>query len=251
MFTPVSYNRIPYNFRQGETLKSALESVRKSISPTADLTSGFVVREGVREPIPVDLLSLLSETGTSPDFLLQPLDRIVIPTAQFSVAVYGEVARPGNYPYTPSRNYRHYADLAGFGDIEEIPDNIVILDTRGQRRSVGDFIEPGSRIYLTAARVTVQGAVLNPGNFAFRRDFSVSKYMNLAGGFDPEKSTNGKVTVFDSKGNPRKANDSIQPGDRIYVYADKFEYNFNRGFPIFLSVVTVVSTFVTIYALLR
>ena len=161
------------------------------------------------------------------------------------------MARPGNYPYTPSETYRHYADLAGFADIEEIPKNIVILDTHGQRHPAGDFIEPGSRIYLTAARVTVQGAVLNPGNFAYRVDFSVSDYENQAGGFDPEKSTNTKVVVFDSKGNSRKPGEALQPGDRIYIYADKFQYNFNRDLPIILSVITAVSTVVTIYALLR
>ena len=251
MFASVSYNRIPHSFRQGETLKNALQSVRTSISPTADLTSAFVVREGIREPIPIDLAALLSETSTTPDFLLQPLDRIVIPTAQYSVAVYGDVARPGNYPYTPAKSYRHYADLAGFGDIEEIEENIVILDSRGQRHPIGYIIDPGSRIYLTSARVTVQGAVMNSGNFPFRKDFAVSNYMNLAGGFDPERSSSGQFTVFDSKGSPRKTTDAIQPGDRIYVPSNKFEYNFNRGFPVFLSIVTVVSTIVTIYALLR
>ena len=232
-------------------MKSAVESVRKSISQTADLSSAFVVREGIREPIPMDLAALLSETSTSRDFLLQPLDRIVIPTAQYSVAVYGDVARPGNYPYTPSRNYRHYADLAGFADIEEIPKNIVILDARGERHPAGDFIEPGSRIYLATARVTVQGAVLNPGNFPFRSDFSVSDYENQAGGFDPEKSTNAKVTVFDSKSSPRKPGEGIQPGDRIYVYSDNFAYNFNRNLPIIVSILGAVSTAITLYLLVR
>ena len=250
MFTPVVYNRIPYSFRQGETLKNALVSLKNQISPNANLAGSFLVREGLSEPIPVDLSALLAGNLSS-DIPLWPLDRIIIPASQFSVAVYGDVARPGNYPYTPSETYRHYADLAGFADIEEIPKNIVILDTHGQRHPAGDFIEPGSRIYLTAARVTVQGAVLNPGNFAYRVDFSVSDYENQAGGFDPEKSTNTKVVVFDSKGNSRKPGEALQPGDRIYIYADKFQYNFNRDLPIILSVITAVSTVVTIYALLR
>jgi len=250
IFTPISYNRIPYSFRQGETLKNALISLRKSISPVANLPSSFIVREGIPEPIPVDLSALLSGE-TSTDFPLWPLDRIIIPSLQFSVAVYGDVTRPGNYAYTPSKSYRHYADLAGFADIEEIPQNIVILDSMGKRCSIGAFVEPGSRIYLTAARVTVQGAVLNPGNFPFRNDLLVSDYENLAGGFDPEKSTNTKITVFDSKGNSRKRGEGLQPGDRIYVYADKFEYNFNRNLPIILAILTAASTAVTIYALLR
>jgi hypothetical protein len=99
--------------------------------------------------------------------------------------------------------------------------------------------------------VTVQGAVLNPGNFPYRSDFSVADYENAAGGFDPDKSTNGKVQVFDSKGVRRKPGDPLQPGDRIYVSADGFAYNFNRDLPVILSVITAVSTVVTIYALVR
>lgn len=247
----VSYNRIPYSFREGETLRSALVSVRSSILPSANLAAAFVVREGTSEPIPVDLSALLSGTDTTSDFALWPLDRIVIPSGQFSVVVSGDVARPGSYPYTPSQNYRYYADVAGFPDIEEIPENILVLDSRGKRRDLADAIEPGSRIYLTAARVTVQGAVLNPGNFTFRRDYSALNYENLAGGFDPERSGAGKATVYDAKGKERKPTDSIQPGDRIYVHTDKFSYNFNRDFPVFLSVVSVAASIVTIYALLR
>ncbi len=251
LLAPVTYNRLRYSFRQGETIRSALIALRQSISPNADLSGAFLIRDGVTEPIPIDLAALLSGTGTNRDMPLRPLDRIVIPTAQFSVAVYGDVAKPGNYPYTPSKTYRYYADQAGFGDIEEIPQNILILDAQGARHDVREALQPGSRIYLTASRVVVNGAVLNPGAFPYRRDFTVASYLNLAGGFDPEKSSNGRSAVYDSKGKPRKETDSIQPGDRIYVYSDKFEYNFNKGFPVFLSLVTVVATAVTVYALLK
>lgn len=93
--------------------------------------------------------------------------------------------------------------------------------------------------------------MLNPGNFTYRKDFAVQEYENLAGGFDPEKSTNSNVLVFDSKGKRRKTTDPIQPGDRIFIEADKFEYNFGRGLPILLSIVTAVTSIVTVYALLR
>jgi polysaccharide biosynthesis/export protein len=251
LFTPINYNRIPYNFRQGETLKGVLTTLAKSISPMADLSGAFLVREGLAEPIPLDLAALLSGTGSAADIPLWPLDRVIIPSAQFFVAVHGDVTRPGNYPYAPSKTYRYFADLAGFADMEEIPQNVVILDSRGKRHGIGELIEPGSRIFLTAARVTVQGAVINPGNYAYRDDYTVLDYENLAGGFDPERSTNSKLTVFDSKGKPRKPGDLIQPGDRVFVESDKFEYNFGRSLPIFLSVVTAVTSVVTVYALLR
>ncbi len=251
LLAPVSYNRIPYSFRQGETLRSAVVSLRNSLLPTANLGAAFVVREGVPQPIPVDLAALLSGTDTTSDFALAPLDRIVIPSGQFSVLVSGDIARPGSYPYAPSKNYRYYADLSGFPDIEEIPENIIVLDSRGARRDIADAIEPGSRIYLTAARVAVQGAVLNPGNFPYRRDYSALNYENLAGGFDPEKSTNSKIIVFDPKGVARKSNDAVRPGDRVYVEADRFSYNFGKAFPVFLGVIGAVATVVGTYILIR
>jgi polysaccharide biosynthesis/export protein len=250
LISSVSYNRIPYSFREGETLRSALISVRSSIQPSANLTAASVIRTGTMQPIPVDLAALLSGTNTAMDFVLRPLDRIIIPSGQFSVVVSGDVARPGSYPYTPSKTYRAYADLAGFADVEEIPDNILVLDSRGKRRDIGEAIEPGSRIYLTGAKVAVQGAVFNPGSFSYRKDFSIMNYENLAGGFDPEKSSGG-ATVFDAKGKERSPKDAIQPGDRIYVHVDKFIYNFNKDLPVFLSVVGIAGTIVTIYALLR
>ncbi len=250
MLSPIGYNRIAYSFRDGETLRNALLSIRKSILPVANLAGGFLVRAGTPEPIPVDLSALLMDTDPA-DMPLRPLDRIIIPAAQFSVGVYGDVARPGNYSYAPARTYRYYADLAGFADIEEISKNIVILAPDGNRLPVGAFIEPGSRIYLTASHVTVQGAVVNPGNFPYRSDFTALDYMNQAGGFDPEKSNNGRATVFDSRGTARKQGDPLQPGDRIYVYADNFGYNFTRDLPIIVSIITAVSTVVTIYALVR
>jgi hypothetical protein len=250
LFSPV-YNRIPYRFRQGETLRSALTSLQASISPMANLASSYVVREGITDPIPIDLAALQSGSDASLDIPMMPRDRIIIPTAQFFVAVYGDVAKPGNYSYAPSKGYRYYSDLAGFNDIEEIPKNIVILDASGKRRGVGENIEPGSRIYLTAARVIVRGAVLAPGSYPYRKELSVMDYENLAGGFDPEKNASGKASVFDSKGVPRKPTEDIQPGDSIFIPADRFSYNFGRAFPVFLSIVSVAASIVTIYVLLR
>jgi protein involved in polysaccharide export with SLBB domain len=247
ILVPLNYNSIRYSFTEGETLKTALESVRKSIPADADLSSSFIIREGKNAPIPVNLMSLLTETAISPDFLLQPFDRIFIPTARYSVAVYGDVARPGYYQYLPTEHFRHYAGLAGFADVEDIPDNIVIMDSQGQRHPAGDVIGPGSRIFFTSARVAVQGAVVNPGNFPFHEGFSTQYYINNAGGFDFGKSTGKKVTIFDSKGNQRMTNDSVQPGDRIFIADDKFEYWFLKEVPLLLPVITAVSLMVTTY----
>jgi polysaccharide export outer membrane protein len=310
----VRYNRISYSFREGETLSDALSSVRKSISPMANLSAAYIIRKGTEKPIPADLAALLSGTSASADMLLQPMDRIVVPAEQFSVSIYGDVARPGSYsyspgktyryyadlagagaimespenivvldtanrqraigdsiapddrinittarvgvngdvttpgryPYTPGKTYRYYADLAGGGAIEEIQENIVILSTANQRRAIGDAIQPDDNIYLTAARVGVQGAVFSPGSFVYRKEFSIANYVNLAGGFDPERNISGQVTVFDSQGKPRQAGDAVNPGDRIYAHNDSFAYNFNRYFPLVASVIALLTSVVTL-----
>ncbi|HTP57820.1 MAG TPA: SLBB domain-containing protein, partial [Spirochaetia bacterium] len=207
---PVPYNRLLYSFKQGERLSDAVESIRKSISPLANLSAAFVVRQGVAGPIPVDLQKLLGESKPSEDTTLQPFDRIVIPALQFSVSVYGEVSKPGSYAFAPQKTYQYYVDMAGPG-VENIPENIIVLDTSGNPKDPQGFIGPQDRIYVTASFVTVQGAVFLPGRFPYRSGLPPAYYVSLAGGIDPDKSAAGKLTVYDVHGKARTGTEGIRP----------------------------------------
>ena len=193
------YHRIIYTFIEGETLSDALRAVRGSIAPLADLSSASVLREGVAEPIVVDLRELLEKAVSPSDMVLYANDRIVIPYFRFSVFVNGAVEEPGTYPFAPGRTYQYYVALAG-GSTQDAPDKIYITDVGGKMRDQTEAIQPEDRIFLIPAEIMVQGAVFLPGSFPFREGLPISYYLNLAGGIDPQRNGNRKVLHYDSSG---------------------------------------------------
>jgi polysaccharide biosynthesis/export protein len=245
--TPIPYNRLIYSFKEGEMLSDAITGIQKSISPVSNLGGSFVIRQGVEGPIPVDLQELLGGALRAGDMPLHPFDRIVIPAIQFYVSVYGEVSRPGSYPYAPQKTYQYYVDIAGPG-VENIPENIIVLDTQGDTKDSQGFIQPQDRIYVTASFISVQGAVFSPGRFPYRKNLPPAYYVSLAGGVDPDKSAKGTLTVFDVHGKARTASEGLQPGDQVYVHTDSAAYGFNKNFPIVSSVISFLATILTLVA---
>ncbi len=96
------------------------------------------------------------------------------------------------------------------------------------------------------AQVTVWGAVIAPGSYAFRPGENASYYLELAGGVDSAKSANGEYAVTDRLGRRRGPQDPPGPGDRIHVLENGFLYNFNLYFPVFSSTVTLLAAIMTI-----
>jgi len=179
------YNRITYPLKEGESLFDALQAIKESIAPVANLSKAYIVRVGITETIPVNLEKLLYAYTPAADMALQPFDRIVIPAHRFYsslVPVSGAVYTPGSYPFTPGKNYIYYVDLAG--------------------------------------------------------------------GIDPERNTDNRVSITGSQGNVRGLDGAIAPGDRIFVHTNDFVYNFNRHFPILTTGVAFIITIITIINLL-
>ncbi len=245
--TPASaqYNRILYSFKQGESLSDALRAVRPSIAPLADLSRAFLVREGLADPIYVDLRLLISSSAASSDIPLQSNDRIVIPLLRFFVSISGAVANPGTYPFAPNRTYRHYIDLAG-GSAQDPPENVVITDSNGNARKPEDFIQSEDRIFVIPATILVQGAVFAPGSFAYRAGLPALYYLNLAGGIDPERHGLGGITIHDSQGKKRSAGEPLKPGDQIYIPNCGVLFNLNRYSGLVVSIVTAIATTITL-----
>ena len=202
MFAPVGYNRIPYTFRQGDTLGNALVSIRKSFSADANLAGGFLVRVGLPEPMPVDLSALLQGNGPA-DFLLRPFDRIIVPSAQFSVSVFGDVTKRGT-------------TLCPLQRVPLLCGPSRLRGHRGNPEEHRHHGRPGEKVARRSLhRARKQdipyglqgdspGSRSQPRKFPYRSDYTVADYENEAG-FNPEESTNGKVEVFDSKGGPAQA----------------------------------------------
>ncbi len=240
------YGRVAYTFLPGEKLSDALFSEKASISPLADLASAYVIREGASQPTYVDLRGLLSRSLESSDLTLRANDRIVIPYSNFSVFVSGAVTRPGSYPYSPSRTYEYYVNLAG-GNGQESPKSIAVTDRGGATRALSAFVQPEDQIFVTPEMIAVQGAVFGPGSFAWRAGSPPSYYISLAGGADPERNPAGTYVIYDSSGKTKRSSDPLAAGDRIYLPNNGFLYNFERYFPLVTSILTTVLTFLTLY----
>ena len=92
--------RIAHRYRPGETLFDALQKIRDSIVPGADLTNATFARRG--EPdAPIDLELLLHGGSRAGDRGLQPMDRIIIPAQRFEVALRGEVTQARQLTVSP------------------------------------------------------------------------------------------------------------------------------------------------------
>jgi protein involved in polysaccharide export with SLBB domain len=245
-FDPTQYNRLIHTFWLGETLSDALAQKFPLISPFADLTRVIVVREGVAEPIRVDLQQLRQSESRQEDFELAPNDRIIIPARQFYVSVSGEVTRPGIYPYVPNRTHPYYLNLAGATNLEGDGTNVLITDIDGNMRPAGEPVQPEDRIYTAPSSVSVFGAVLDPGQYPFAPGKQYMYYLKLAGGVNPAQNIGDTVRVLDAAGNIHKKDYVLRPGDRVYVPNNRFVDNFNRYFPIITSSITFATAIITL-----
>ncbi len=248
------YGRYTHRFTPGETLYDALVSIRKFVSGEANLADGQVIREGQEGPILVDMEQLLSSYDPEKDLVLQPNDRIFIPTQQaqpFSVQLIGAVNDPGFYPWVPGKTLDYYLNLADIYFPElNTEEYITIIGREGKVRKNDQVIEPEDRIFIAAPYVTVLGAVTNPGVYNYVPGRSSSYYLTLAGGIDPARNKADETTVFDSSGVLRDTEQIIQPGDRITALTNRFSYNFNQYFPIIATGVGFVLTFISLVNLL-
>lgn len=109
-------------------------------------------------------------------------------------------------------------------------------------------LKTNDRIYIPEvnALVTVSGAVIAPGAFAFQPTSPASFYITRAGGIDPERNNNGAFWVSDSRGNRKDPKSPLQGGDRIYVPANAIGYNVVRYLPVVTGIITLLISIETL-----
>jgi len=244
------YNRILHPFIEGESLLDALLTIRESLATAADLANAYLIRQDSPQPIPVNLEKLLYDYNPTVDIALQPFDRIIIPTLRFTVSVLGDVDKAGIYYYVPQKTYSYYLSLAGGVPPLEPTDYVTVLDEDDRPRSLDDVIQPEDKIIVTSSLITVAGAVYTPGSYPYIPGKNFEYYVRLAGGIDPEKNNDNKVSISDPEGNTVASDTAIRPGDSIFVETNDFTYNFNRYFPIISTGVTFIITIISIVDLL-
>lgn len=241
-----SYNRLTHPFIEGESLLDAFLAVKDSVSATGDLSNVRLIRSG-STPIPVNLERLMYNYDPSSDIALQPFDRIIIPALWFNVSIVGAVNQPGVYPFVPNKTYAYYLGLAGGLPPGQPSEFVSVIDVNNNKHDLEEHIRPGDSIIVAASLIAVSGAVYAPGSYPFIPGKSYHYYVQLAGGFDPERNRDEKVSVIDAQGksvNPAAA--IIKPGDRIFVRTNDFTYNFNRYFPIITAGISLITAVITV-----
>jgi protein involved in polysaccharide export with SLBB domain len=95
--------------------------------------------------------------------------------------------------------------------------------------------------------VTVAGAVGNPGRYPYIPDRTWDYYVALAGGFDPVRNSSERVVITDIGGRELSKEDEITPETVITAKTNGGLYYFNQVAPVVTTVLSVVSTFLSIY----
>ena len=168
--------RIAHRYRPGETLFDALQKIRDSIVPSADLTSATFARRG--EPdAPIDLELLLHGGSRAGDRELQPMDRIIIPAQRFEVALRGEVTQARQLAVSPVTRLNDVVEAVRtqYTSIRRIT-----VESPGQRRTYDLFrwrrfgelahnplLAPGATITFREREraVRLAGEVRRPGRY--------------------------------------------------------------------------------------
>jgi protein involved in polysaccharide export with SLBB domain len=129
--------------------------------------------------------------------------------------------------------------------------NALLLDIRpllsGADLSKDLVLIPNTSIFLPLLRstVSVAGAVIYPGFVPYLPGAPASYYVSLCGGFNPERNTNGALSIFDQFGKERLQDQTVMPGDSIFVKSNSFEHTFARITGTYLPVVTTLITLIT------
>jgi hypothetical protein len=106
----------------------------------------------------------------------------------------------------------------------------------------GDYIIIPFRQYF----ISVAGAVIAPGRYAYVPNRTWKYYVNLAGGLDYNRNTRESLSVFDKDDRMKPKESFLDPEDRIFVESNDFVYNFNRWLSLLGSVASVVTAVIGI-----
>jgi protein involved in polysaccharide export with SLBB domain len=238
-----------YEILPGETLGDILP-LAGGLSPTARPSELRILRLDEENRY----VEATLDVGDPLDLLLQAGDRVSIPStidtrerilvegALFGEPLSGEepTSIPTgpirvNVPFRPGISLLDVLDRLGgptpyaesrdsyivrqSGERLPLPDLRELWDAQDQTRDV--LLEAGDRLIIPIMRldVSVAGEVNSPTTVAFQEGQTVSDYIALAGGIDPDTGSKNRVFFLDADGRRRRTGfDAIvPPGSTIFV----------------------------------
>lgn len=149
-----------------------------------------------------------------------------------------------------------FADLQRASVIRASDGRAIEVDASQLLYGYGDAsdieLSPFDTIFIPsrAVSVLVNGPVANPGLYLYVPGQTPEYYIQRAGGYDREVSATGAYAVFDTRGVRREEGANVQPGDRIELERNNFVYQFNRHFPVIVSGLSLVTTVISVFALI-
>ncbi len=267
-----------YQLLPGEGLKELVERYADGFTEKANLSRLTIVHY-LSDASPVGEKAQFDYTK-NPNMPLRLYDEITVPSMQellpvvwFEGAV--GVGSTGSTPETSQRTpYTFFpgetvsqAALANrklFSAVSDLS-NAYLLRSDGSRTKVnlarfiydydlaGDVaLQPGDTIIVPFRQffVSVSGAVRYPGRYPYIPDREWSYYIGLAGGFDTEKNSGQKITIYDAKSQKvDQANRMIQPEDNIVAASNSFTYQLMRISTILSTVLSLVAIIVNLTGL--
>ncbi|MBQ0040097.1 MAG: SLBB domain-containing protein [Treponema sp.] len=96
--------------------------------------------------------------------------------------------------------------------------------------------------------VSVSGAVMRPGRYPYIPDRDYLYYVNLAGGFNEDRNSGGKIKIIDLEGKKHGKSEPVLPEYTIQAESNSFTYYFSKYAPIITTCLSIVSTSIAVYA---
>jgi protein involved in polysaccharide export with SLBB domain len=269
-----------YQLLEGENIKEMIEFYGGGFTPVADSTRIELVRVVNSNNIAGNKI-FLTENDLEKNYALENYDVITVPiitllqpvmfvegavvndagninassistsnrlVIQFNVGeTYSSLVRRNIKWFTMVSDTQNAYILRGNDNIP-INLNPMIYDTSYRdevRVQENDVLVIPFRQYF----VTVAGAVRIPGRYPYIPDRDWEYYIGLAGGFAPGLNARKSVTITNLSGKRMRKTDAITPETTITARNNHFLYNFNQVAPVFTTVLSIVSTFLSIWAI--
>ena len=267
-----------YDLLPDEHLMDLIEAYANGLTPLADPTRIEVIRLINSVHVASDKI-FLSENDVKSNFPLENFDNVYVPSiTQLMPVMFVEGAlRTGTeesvdlasttrltvqfnagdtYASLVRRNARWFTPVSDTQNAyilrrnERIPVNLnPMLYNATYRDEL--FLEDEDILIVPFRQyfISVAGAVYLPGRYPYIPDRDWEYYVGLAGGFVSGRNTGNSVTITDVNGKRLKKTDAIAPETTITANTNHALYYFNQYAPVFTTILSVVTTALSIWAI--